>query len=130
MGYHLENNNMLKSTISRLMFHWCGPAADVGIRQLHQMEQLEAIIVEVSKTTSKHLTQREQWIRRYFGTKRGAHNTLPESLGWDELLEIRGLQRVRVEHVNKRKADRRTDDERTSLENVLQATLLQPANND
>ncbi|KAI1743986.1 hypothetical protein F4680DRAFT_408095 [Xylaria scruposa] len=131
MGYHLKNNALLKSTLSNVMFHWCGPQADSGISQLHGMRQLEKMTVVVSKTTSKLLTQREQEIRRFFGgNKRSILNSFPESLGWEELIEIRGLKRVSVEHVNKRKADRRTDEERQSLENMLEFYVRRPANND
>ncbi|KAI0544563.1 hypothetical protein F4679DRAFT_576741 [Xylaria curta] len=131
MGYHLKNNALLKSVLSHAMFHWCGPQADSGISQLHGMRQLEKMTVVVSKTTSKLLTHREQEIRRFFGgNKRSILNSFPESLGWEELIEIRGLKLVLVEHVNKRKADRRTDEERQSLENMLQFYVRRPANND
>ncbi|KAI8634614.1 hypothetical protein F5Y19DRAFT_469675 [Xylariaceae sp. FL1651] len=129
MDHHLTYNTLLKSTASRVMFHWTGERADSGIRQLQKMKQLEALIVIVSKSTSKTLTRRETEVRRYFGNKRGT-NTIPESLGWEELLEIRGLKRVEVEHINKRKADRRTDDERMSLENILVSRLLLPRDAD
>ncbi|KAI1752329.1 hypothetical protein F4782DRAFT_546969 [Xylaria castorea] len=128
MGYHLKNNALLKSALSHVMFHWCGPQADSGIRQLQGMRQLEKMTVVVSKTTSKLLTHREQDIRRFFGSnKRSVLNSFPESLGWEELIVIRGLKTVLVEHVNKRKADRRTDEERRCLENMLQFYVRRPA---
>ncbi|KAI0481567.1 hypothetical protein F4859DRAFT_512709 [Xylaria cf. heliscus] len=128
MRHHLTNNALLKSSLSHVMFHWCGPEADIGIRQLQGMRQLETMTVVVSKTTSKLLTRREQEIRRFFGgNKRNNHNSLPESLGWEELIEIRGLKMVLVEHVNKRKADRRTDEERRCLENMLEFYVRRPA---
>ncbi|KAI0408658.1 hypothetical protein F4802DRAFT_594070 [Xylaria palmicola] len=130
MGHHLSKNVLLRSTVNSIMFHWCGEHADSGIRHLHGLPQLEVMTVVVSKTTSKLLTKRERDIRRFFSPKRGIYNSLPESHGWDELIQIRGLKMVLVEHVNKRKADRRTDEERRSLENMLGAYLLRPASND
>ncbi|CAJ2500348.1 Uu.00g032010.m01.CDS01 [Anthostomella pinea] len=53
--------------------------------------------------------RREKEIRKYFMLKR-ATNLLPEALGFDELIQLRGLS-VAVEHVAKRKADRRSDDD-------------------
>ncbi|KAJ8110338.1 hypothetical protein ONZ43_g5894 [Nemania bipapillata] len=110
----------------RVMFHWCGARADIGISQLKGMEQLEVMTVVVSRATSRLLTHREQEIREFFGAKRNSYNTLPESLGWDELISLRGLKIVTVEHINKRKADRRTDEDRKSLENMLNRYLLRP----
>ncbi|KAI0879625.1 hypothetical protein GGS24DRAFT_4502 [Hypoxylon argillaceum] len=126
MNYHLTNNMLFKSTVNSIMFHWCGPRADIGISVLQGMEQLEAMTVVVSRATSRLLTHREQDIRKFFGTKRSVYTSLPESLGWDELISIRGLKWVTVEHINKRKADRRTDEERRSLENMLKNYLLRP----
>lgn len=117
---------LFKSTVNSIMFHWCGPRADIGISVLQGMEQLEAMTVVVSRATSRLLTHREQDIRKFFGTKRSVYTSLPESLGWDELISIRGLKWVTVEHINKRKADRRTDEERRSLENMLKNYLLRP----
>ncbi|TGJ81084.1 hypothetical protein E0Z10_g7685 [Xylaria hypoxylon] len=130
MNYHLTNNVLLKSTMMRVMFHWCGERADVGIRQLQGMRQLEVITVVVSKTTSRILNNREEEVRKFFGTRRNIQGSLTESLGWDELFDIRGLKQVSVEHIDKRKADRRTDGDRRSLENMLVCYLLRPADDD
>ncbi|KAI0512625.1 hypothetical protein F5B22DRAFT_657736 [Xylaria bambusicola] len=130
MNYHLTNNVLLKTALMHVMFHWCGELADVGIRQLQNMNQLETLTVVISKTTSRLLTEREHTIRQFFGTRRNSQGFLTESLGWEELIEIRGLKKVRVEHVDKRKADRRTDGDRRSLENMLVSYLLRPAKDD
>ncbi|KAH8164684.1 hypothetical protein CIB48_g3585 [Xylaria polymorpha] len=131
MGHHLTNNALLKSSLSDVMFHWCGLQADSGIKQLQRMRQLEVMTVVVSKATSKILTVREQEIRRFFGGhKRNIYNSLPESLGWEELIAIRGLKAVFVEHVNKRKADRRTDEERRCLESMLEFYAQRRDNDD
>ncbi|KAJ8126550.1 hypothetical protein O1611_g7088 [Lasiodiplodia mahajangana] len=126
MYYHLKHNEVLKSTIIHLMFHWCGLRSDVGIQQLHKMRQLVTLTVVVSRASSRHLSQRERDIRAYFNTKRNAFNWLPDALGWEELISLRGLGEVKVEHVNRRKGDRRTDDDRKSLENMLNSYLLRP----
>ncbi|KAI0911509.1 hypothetical protein F4823DRAFT_586074 [Ustulina deusta] len=127
MNHHLTNNALLKSTMIHAIFHWCGERADLGIRQLQEMKQLEVLTVVISKTTSRLLTDRERDIRIFFGPKRNGQVDLPDSFGWDELIDIRGLKRVTVEHIDTRKADRRTHGERKSLENMLNAYLLSPA---
>ncbi|GAW11191.1 hypothetical protein ANO14919_005330 [Xylariales sp. No.14919] len=127
MNYHLTNNVLLKSAMTRVMFHWCGERADLGIRQLQGMRQLEVMTVVISKTTSQIVNRREKEIRRFFGARRNNHGSLTESLGWDELLAIRGLTHVLVEHIDKRKADRRTDGDRRCLENMLGFYVLLPA---
>ncbi|KAI1131613.1 hypothetical protein F5Y10DRAFT_261992 [Nemania abortiva] len=119
MNYHLTNNEMLRNTTIEIMFHWCGPKSDVAIRQLQEMKQLKMLSVVVSRSTTRHLTRREASIRNYFSAKRS--NWLPDALGWDELICLRDLNDIRVEHINKRKGDRRTDDDRQSLENMLNA---------
>ncbi|KAF2972124.1 hypothetical protein GQX73_g1426 [Xylaria multiplex] len=130
MNYLLANNALLKSTILNLMFHWCGERADVGIRQLQGMKQLERLTVVVSKTTSRLPTPREEVVRKFFGNRRNANGALTESLGWDELIAIRGLNHVSVHHIDKRKAERRTDGDRRSLENMLAFYLTRKAEDD
>lgn len=98
----------------------------MGIRQLQNMRQLEGLTVIISKTTTRLLTKREHEIRQFFGTKRGSQGHLTESLGWEELVGIRGLKKVKVEHVDKRKADRRTDGDKSCLKNMLISYLLRP----
>ncbi|CAJ2506199.1 Uu.00g003290.m01.CDS01 [Anthostomella pinea] len=122
MHYHLTTNDALKELIRT--FHWCGIEADKGIRGLQDMKQLEYLTVIISKSTTKHVTQREKEIRKYFMPKRGT-NVLPEALGFDELIQLRGLS-VAVEHVAKRKADRRSDDEKGSLNALLQSRVTKP----
>ncbi|KAI1501232.1 hypothetical protein F5X99DRAFT_409202 [Biscogniauxia marginata] len=122
MGYALRTNVILKKKIRSVKFHWCGADADNGIQMLKDIKNLDQLVVIVSKNTSKHLTQREEEIRKFFTPKR-APRALPESLGFDELIELRGVQSVFVEHINKRKADRRTDDDVSSLEALLRVKV-------
>ncbi|KAI1117918.1 hypothetical protein F5Y14DRAFT_290344 [Nemania sp. NC0429] len=128
MNCHLTNNKLLHSTMDSVMFHWCGTWADKGIQHLKELTQLEEMTVVISKATSHQLTSRQIEIRDFFGAKR-ISRTLTDSLGWDELITIRGLKAVRVLHIDKRKADRRTDEERKCLENMLNFYLLRPAEN-
>ncbi|KAI1180139.1 hypothetical protein F4777DRAFT_599054 [Nemania sp. FL0916] len=125
IDFILTNNTLLKSTMTRAMFHWCGLHADDGIRQLQRMEQLSNVIVVISRTTSRYLSHRAQIFCDFFGDRRPL--TLLDARGWKELISIRGLNSVRVHHINKRKADRRTDDERNCLENMLREYLMRPA---
>lgn len=126
MDHVLTNNALLKSTITHAMFHWCGARADKGISQLHEIQQLNKITIVISKTTSRFLSSREKEIRRFFTPKRGTSTALCQCLGWDELLNLRGLSQVEVEHVNRRTSDRWTDEERNSLQTMLNFYVLRP----
>ncbi|KAI0166102.1 hypothetical protein GGR57DRAFT_496375 [Xylariaceae sp. FL1272] len=124
MAAHLTSNALLKESLVSVQFHWCGLRADLGILQLAEMQQLKNLRIVVSKATSNHLTSREDDIRRFF-SKRG-HAGLTESLGWDELSKLR-LQAgsdVQALHIDKGKAQRRTDDEVHSLTRTLHEYLL------
>jgi hypothetical protein len=126
MGMHLEQNLMFRSVLTTVGFNWHGIYASRGTSQLHKCECLESLHVVISKKTSMFLTPREAQIRRFFGGNRRSppSTTLPESLGWDELIALRGLREVAVHHIDKRKAGRRTDDERACLQSMLRALCL------
>ncbi|KAI1487466.1 hypothetical protein F5X96DRAFT_147059 [Biscogniauxia mediterranea] len=118
MGYLLSKNAILMGKIRSIKFHWCGEDADNGISALKDVKNLDHLVVVISKNTTKHLTIREEEIRRYF-TPRRTPTMLPEALGFDELMELRGIGTVEVEHINIRKAGRRTDDDVSSLATLL-----------
>ncbi|RYP79144.1 hypothetical protein DL771_000122 [Monosporascus sp. 5C6A] len=124
MGLRLAENSVLRESVQQIRFDWCGPKADEGISQLQRCPKLNALSVVISKNTTRHVTKREEEFQIYFGAKRT--NCLSEALGIDELLELRGLTHVNVDHVAKRKMDRRTDDEKASLRAMLDAKLKQP----
>ncbi|KAI1819594.1 hypothetical protein F4861DRAFT_126541 [Xylaria intraflava] len=118
LGHHLRTNELLKSVVREVKFHWCGRKADLGIRELHAVPNLINLVVLVSKATTKHIMPREEELHRFFGPRRIVH-AVYEGLGFDELLAVRGLVEVTVDHADKRKADRRTEAERANLEEML-----------
>ncbi|RYP57912.1 hypothetical protein DL770_010547 [Monosporascus sp. CRB-9-2] len=124
MGLRLAENSVFRETVQHIKFDWCGPKADEGISQLQRCPKLKALNVIISKNTTRHVAKREEEFQKYFGVKRTT--CLSEALGIEELLELRGLTDVSVEHVPKRKMDRRTDDEKASLSALLKAKLKQP----
>ncbi|RYP07280.1 hypothetical protein DL764_002595 [Monosporascus ibericus] len=124
MGLRLAENFVLREAVQRIKFDWCGEKANEGISQLRRCPKLKVLTVVISKNTTRNVTKREEEFQKYFGPKRTTH--LSEALGIEELLELRGLTDVYVEHVSKRKMDRRTDDEKASLSAILKAKLKQP----
>ncbi|KAI2642861.1 hypothetical protein GGS21DRAFT_196273 [Xylaria nigripes] len=119
MGYRLRRSETLKSLIRKVKFHWVGRYADYGIQELQDMPNLEDLVIEVSKVTGLYITERDKMIRDYFGPKRVSNNALFETVGFDDLLKIRGVKTVMVEHADRRKADRRTEAELAALESIL-----------
>ncbi|KXJ97489.1 hypothetical protein Micbo1qcDRAFT_200172 [Microdochium bolleyi] len=114
----------LKENVRSIKFHWCGPKADTAIEKLKECSSLESLCVVVSKSTTRHLTRREQGFHAFFGSKRTVPIT--DALGIDELIQLRGLKKVEVRTVDSRRADMRTADERASLSALLQANLKLP----
>ncbi|KAI0010332.1 hypothetical protein F4779DRAFT_639450 [Xylariaceae sp. FL0662B] len=124
--YHiLKNNALMRQSIRYVKFHWCGPFSADGISQLSETK-LDRLVVIISKNTSKHYTPRAEAFLKYFFSRKANQNFLGDALGIDELLALRGLVTVDVEHIAKRKADRRTDDERSSLAMMLKSRVIGP----
>lgn len=111
----------LRNNLTSLKIHWSGPHSESAFRLLRQVSTLRRMVVVISKTTSDHLTRREKGVRKYFkgaGTRNG-QNRLADTLGFDELLKLRGLDHVRVEHISKAQSQLRTNDDRHTLEVCL-----------
>ncbi|KAK7733945.1 hypothetical protein SLS53_008097 [Cytospora paraplurivora] len=99
---HLLNNASLRSNIRLVTVHWTGPVADSAFRRLRGVPKLKFMTILISK---------------FFNFK--APTRLCDANGIDELLELRGLEGVLVEHVSKSQAFRRTNEERQGLQLLL-----------
>ncbi|KAI1335119.1 hypothetical protein F5Y15DRAFT_428444 [Xylariaceae sp. FL0016] len=129
LARHLRVNRVLASHLHTASFHWAGREADAGISALARVRSLRSLTVTISKVTTRHVSARERDIRRFFDRRGaggvGAGSCLPEALGFDELLALRGLDEVHVQHADKRKADRRTEQELIDLQNLLREKVMQ-----
>lgn len=67
------------------------------------------------------VSEREASVTAYFNSKGPAR--LCDALGYDELVSLRGVEEVDVEHVHGRQALRRTHEERWGLERALVAHI-------
>jgi hypothetical protein len=85
--------------------------------------------VVVSKLTTKHHTRKEVKLRRYF-SRNTRKSGFPEALGFEELETIRAIKEVKVEMVNKRRADAVPASDARDLELYLETQLREAALND
>lgn len=126
MGYHLEHNPALQVAVRHLSFNWIGPRAGTSISLLKKME-LYSLTVRISKETGQHLSAREAEFRHYFQPKRGYMNCLTETLGMDELLDLRGIRTVMV--IANALSKPRPEAERHGLERLLRDKVTKPREN-
>ncbi|KAH7041076.1 uncharacterized protein B0I36DRAFT_19034 [Microdochium trichocladiopsis] len=124
MGRSLDRDIGLMENVRSIKFHWCGPQADTAILKLKQCTSLESLCVVISRSTTRHLTKREQSFRPYFGHRTKA--LLTDALGVDELLQLRGLKKVEVCNVDRKRADQRNSDDRACLAALLLSRLKLP----
>ncbi|KAM7222432.1 hypothetical protein V8F06_002210 [Rhypophila decipiens] len=119
------NNDIMRKNLRNVKIHWSGTKSDEAFLLLARCPKLKELEVVVSKGTSLYLSKRETEMRRYFGAPKPA-GRLPDSLGMDELLLIRGIERLTVSHTPLKVAARRAEEERASLDGLLQARLKLP----
>lgn len=117
LEHHLSNNSNLRANIKQVKVHWTGPQAAEAFKLLKQVSSLKTLILTISKSTTNHLSEREQRLQRYF-SHRGPVR-LTDALGFDELRDLKGISDIHVDHVDKAQAYRRTNEERHNLEFFL-----------
>lgn len=122
MHHHLSTNKALREAVSRVHFHWCGERSDVGILMLKECPSLERLAVCISVATTFYLTPLENDIMQWFRYRK--HRLVTEGLGFHELIKLRGLKEVIVQHAAKRISERRTDHEASALRSLLNDRLL------
>lgn len=118
MEYFIQNNEALKRNVASIKIHWCGLRADKAFQLLQTCPNLRHMVVVPSAATTRHLVPRQQLFNRFF-----AHTSRPrltDALGMDELLCLRGLLSVGVQHVPGRQGQKRTNEELANLNEILQ----------
>lgn len=120
---HISNNASLRDNLKRLKIHWTGPQSAEGFKLLKQVSTLKRLVIVVSKSTTNNLSKREQELQMFF-THKAAR--LTDALGLDELLELRGVNFIEVQHIQRSLAHRRIEEERHGLERLLQARIMDP----
>ncbi|KAI5465847.1 hypothetical protein BGZ63DRAFT_437542 [Mariannaea sp. PMI_226] len=117
MRHHLEHNQ-------QLLIH-CGPESALAFKQLSKCPKLEGLTLGISKSTLAHLSERTNLMKSFFPLMyRNARIT--DALGLDELLTLRGLQQVWVQHVQFRASSLAFETERANLAELLSSRLKQP----
>ncbi|KAI1661960.1 hypothetical protein F4813DRAFT_385632 [Daldinia decipiens] len=112
--YHISTNDLLSISLERIKFLWTGLVADRAITELRRLP-LTRMTVVIGAFTTVYLTRQEALFRRYF-QRATAHVT--QALGVFELLELRGIESVRVECYGHRLA-LMSEDDRLCLEHLL-----------
>ncbi|TLD30792.1 hypothetical protein PspLS_02362 [Pyricularia sp. CBS 133598] len=123
MDYFIKNNKDLQRNIVSIKIHWCGPRADEAFQALKTCPNLRQMVVVPSAATTRSLVPRKQVFNRFF-----AHNSRPrltDALGMDELITLRGINTVSVQHVPGRQGQKRTNEELANLNEILQKYVRQ-----
>lgn len=102
-----------------LKIHWTGPQADTAFKMLKQVTTLKRLIIVVSKSTTNYLSEREAERQAFFTQRKTVPTRLTDALGFNELLELRNLEAVEVEHINRTQALMRTNEDRHNLQGFL-----------
>lgn len=113
----------MRNNIRSVHVHWCGGVADKAFATLKTCSSLKNLHLTISKSTSQHVTPREAKMQRAFHASNRIAR-LSDALGIDELLQLRGLDKVEVKHVSARQAAKRTDEEKTNLYILLKGEIV------
>ncbi|KAI1417760.1 hypothetical protein F5Y13DRAFT_62184 [Hypoxylon sp. FL1857] len=123
MAYHVRTNAILKESLARVMFHWTGIAADIGITALRPLH-IHSLTVVVSKVTGMNVTDQELAFREFFIAN--GPNTLPQTRGIYELMSLRGISTLNVQEIARWRAPPRARSELRSLSLLLQDNVTRP----
>ncbi|KAJ0118472.1 hypothetical protein J7T55_009255 [Diaporthe amygdali] len=118
----LQTNSSLSNNLKNVKIHWTGQESAEAFILLRKVATLKSLVVVISKSTTNTQSEKERLLRRYF-TQKG-QTRVSEALGFDELMEFRGLEHVGVEHVQKSQAFRRSEEDRNGLEKLLKFVAL------
>ncbi|KAG5941566.1 hypothetical protein E4U60_007824 [Claviceps pazoutovae] len=122
---HLTNNAHLREHVRHIVVHWCGPKAAEAFSAIPKCLRLEALSINLSKSTLMHLNERAEMMRTYFPI---AYRSVRMSdiLGIDELLDIRGLREVNVFHIQPKSTSHSVEMDRACLWEMLTRRLTLP----
>lgn len=146
----LHQSASLRNNLRNLKVHWTGPRSDEAFTFLKQVPSLQNLTIVLSKTTSdvstfqppflppaasvkrtkgpiltrspQNLSKREVAARRYFSRKNLIR--LCDVLGYKELVALRGLKEAHVEQIVSRLGTRRSNQDKTDIENALLANVM------
>ncbi|KAK3357056.1 hypothetical protein B0T25DRAFT_449947 [Lasiosphaeria hispida] len=125
LNYHLRVNKDLLRCVTSIKVHWTGAESHLAFTNLSKARNLTRLEVVISQSTTTIPTLREIDMRRYFAVPRPIR--LTETLGIDELMEIRGIKVLAVTHVGQRQGTvRSSEEDRVNLLALLSASLKLP----
>ncbi|KAG5969766.1 hypothetical protein E4U58_001092 [Claviceps cyperi] len=122
---HLTNNAHLREHVRHIVVHWCGPKAAEAFSAIPKCLRLEALSINLSKSTLMHLNERAEMMRTYFPIAY-RNVRMSDILGIDELLDIRGLREVNVFHIQPKSTSHSVEMDRACLWEMLTRRLTLP----
>lgn len=114
----MQNNTNLSNNLKNVKIHWTGPKSAEAFVLLKEVASLKSLVIVISKSTTYFPSEKEALLKRFF--RRKGPTRLSESLGFDELIKLSGVERIGVEHVQRTSAYRLVEEERHGLEIFLQ----------
>lgn len=117
IGENLAKNAILRNNIKQVKVHWTGPQSAEAFSLLKQVQTLRELTIIISKSTTDNLSAYENEMRGYFSGSRQVR--ISDALGFEELLQLSGLRKIEVEHVDKTQAARRTNEDLRNVQSCL-----------
>lgn len=125
LNENLAKNERLVEHVQTINVHWCGPESAKAFKLLAKCPRLESLTITVSKATLCHFDERAELMRKYFPIPlRNVRMT--DILGLDELLEVRGLHELMVQHLPSNRPNLAPETDRANLAELLRSKLKQP----
>ncbi|KAK1675625.1 hypothetical protein BDP55DRAFT_552149 [Colletotrichum godetiae] len=121
----LEANSDLFDHLRKVEIHWCGPKSDLAFLKLAKCPNLKEVTIKISKATTAIFNKREEMMSDHFLLNYKVKR-ITDSLGADELLAIRGISDVDVQHIQAAQKLQLTEFDRQGLLSALDATVKQP----
>lgn len=107
-------------SLKSVRVHWKGMDSDLAFKLLQKITTLKSLVVVVSRSTTNNVSKKETTLLKYFPSR--FRTRITEALGFkelEELVKLRGLVNVKVEHVDRSQAHRRSEEERSGLAQYL-----------
>ncbi|KAL0930816.1 uncharacterized protein CTRU02_213551 [Colletotrichum truncatum] len=121
---NLKSHAKLFHHLRNAHVHWCGPVSDQAFDLLAKCPNLRNLTIKISKATVTTLNAREGSLATYFALSY-KNRRLMDSLGADELLSIRGIRKLRVQHLSSAQRVQLSEFDRQGLLSLLSAKLKQ-----
>ncbi|KAH7170571.1 hypothetical protein EDB81DRAFT_909187 [Dactylonectria macrodidyma] len=122
---HLKHNEQLLRNVRHIKVHWCGPESALAFKKLSECRKLEGLTLSISKSTLAHLSERTDLMKLYFPLLY-RNVRITDVLGLDELLGLRGLKEVLVQHAQTKSTNHTVETDRANLAELLSTLLKQP----